>query len=180
MNDNIRTSVGLLIPAIALVGFFYCAILGNFLGAILVAIGGVMLWYIYSLIMETAMPDITGNVVVLFGSLLSVAFFLNYGLVTNMFGGFSLNLEGVAVAAILLFFSVLLGVSLRGRPVVVLDQSKVNDPAISPPAVVSGGGSDDDFEENDEDHGYYDPSEYEYPDYYDYDGNDYSLYEEEE
>ena len=179
MNDNIRTSMGLLIPAIALVGFFYCAILGNFLGAILVAIGGVMLWYIYSLIMESAMPDITGNVVILFGSLLSAAFFLNYGLITNMFGGFSLNLEGAAVAAILLFFSVLLGVSLRGRPVVVLDQSKVNSPAVSP-AVVSGGGSDGDFEENEESYDYYDPSEYEYPDYYDYDSSDYDLYEEEE
>ena len=179
MNDNIRTSMGLLIPAIALVGFFYCAILGNFLGAILVAIGGVMLWYIYSLIMESAMPDITGNVVILFGSLLSAAFFLNYGLITNMFGGFSLNLEGAAVAAILLFFSVLLGVSLRGRPVVVLDQSKVNSPAVSP-AVVSEGGSDGDFEENEESYDYYDPSEYEYPDYYDYDSSDYALYEEEE
>ena len=179
MNDNIRTSMGLLVPAIALVGFFYYAILGNFLGAILVAIGGVMLWYIYSLIMESTMPDITGNVVILFGSLLSAAFFLNYGLVTNMFGGFSLNLEGAAVAAILLFFSVLLGVSLRGRPVVVLDQTKVNSPTISP-AVVSEGGPDNDFEENGNEHDHYDPSEYEYPDYYDYDSSDYDLYEEEE
>ena len=179
MNDNIRTSVGLLIPATALVGFFYCAILGNFLGAILVAVGGVMLWYVYSLIMESAMPDITGNVVILFGSLLSVAFFLNYGLVTNMFGGFSLNLEGLAVAAILLFFSVLLGVSLRGRPVVVLDQTKVNRPDVSPD-VVSEGDSDDDHEESVDEYDYYDPSEYELPDYYEYDSNDYGLYEEEE
>ena len=179
MNDNIRTSMGLLIPAIALVGFFYCAILGNFLGAILVAIGGVMLWYIYSLIMESAMPDITGNVVILFGFLLSAAFFLNYGLVTNMFGGFSLNMEGAAVAAILLFFSVLLGVSLKRRPVVVLDQTKASGPATSPD-VVNGGGSDDVFEENDDDYDHYNPSEYEYPDYYDYDSSDYDLYEEEE
>ena len=179
MNDNIRTSMGLLIPAIALIGFFYCAILGNFLGAILVAIGGVMLWYIYSLIMESPMPDITGNVVVLFGSLLSAAFFLNYGLVTNMFGGFSLNIEGAAVAAILLFFSVLLGVSLRGQPVVVLDQPQSKNPVVSA-AAVSESGSADDFEENDDDYDYYDPSEYEYPDYYDYDNSGYDLYEEEE
>jgi len=179
MSDNIRTSMGLFIPAVALVGFFYCAILGNFLGAILVAISGVMLWYIYSLIMESPMPDITGNVVVLFGSLLSAAFFLNYGLETNMFGGFSLNIEGAAVAAILLFFSVLLGVSLRGRPVVVLDQAKSNDPVVNASAV-SESGSADDFEENDDDYDYYDPSEYEYPDYYDYDNSGYDLYEEEE
>ena len=179
MSDNIRTSMGLFIPAVALVGFFYCAILGNFLGAILVAIGGVMLWYLYSLIMESPMPDITGNVVVLFGSLLSAAFFLNYGLATNMFGGFSLNIEGAAVAAILLFFSVLLGVSLRGRPVVVLDQTKSNNPAVNADAV-NESGSADDFEENDDDYDYYDPSEYEYPDYYDYDNSGYDLYEEEE
>ena len=125
------------------------------------------------------MPDITGNVVILFGSLLSVAFFLNYGLVTNMFGGFSLNLEGIAVAAILLFFSVLLGVSLKRRPVVVLDQTKASGPATSPD-VVNGGGSDDDHEESVDEYDYYDPSEYEYPDYYEYDSNDYDLYEEEE
>tara|TARA_B100000929_G_C15365255_1_gene372418 strand:+ start:82 stop:624 length:543 start_codon:yes stop_codon:yes gene_type:complete len=180
MSDNIRTSMGLFIPAVALVGFFYCAILGNFLGAILVAISGVMLWYIYSLIMESPMPDITGNVVVLFGSLLSAAFFLNYGLVTNMFGGFSLNIEGAAVAAILLFFSVLLGVSLRGRPVVVLDQTKSNNNPVASAAVVADSGSADDFEENDDNYDYYDPSEYEYPDYYDYDNSGYDLYEEEE
>ena len=177
MNNNIRTSVGLFIPAAALIGFFYCAILGNFLGAILVAVGGVMLWYIYSLIMESAMPDVTGNVVILFGGLLSAAFFLNYGLTSNMFGGFSLNLEGSAVAAILLFFSVLLGVSLRGRPVVVLDQPKPEVTAVNTSAV-SESDSADDFEENDNDE-HYDPSEYEYPDYYDYDGSDYDLYEEE-
>ena len=177
MNNNIRTSVGLFIPAAALIGFFYCAILGNFLGAILVAVGGVMLWYIYSLIMESAMPDVTGNVVILFGSLLSAAFFLNYGLTSNMFGGLSLNLEGSAVAAILLFFSVLLGVSLRGRPVVVLDQPKPEVTAVNTSAV-SESDSADDFEENDDDE-YYDPSEYDYSDYYDYDSSDYDLYEEE-
>ena len=177
MNNNIRTSAGLFIPAAALIGFFYCAILSNFLGAILVAVGGVMLWYIYSLIMESAMPDVTGNVVILFGSLLSAAFFLNYGLTSNMFGGFSLNLEGAAVAAILLFFSVLLGVSLRGRPVLVLEQPKPEGPTVSAP-VVGESDSADDFEENDDDE-YYDPSEYEYPDYYDYDSSDYDLYEEE-
>ena len=79
MSDNIRTSMGLFIPTVALVGFFYCAILGNFLGAILVAISGVMLWYIYSLIMESPMPDITGNVVVLFGALYRLLFFLIMG-----------------------------------------------------------------------------------------------------
>ena len=123
------------------------------------------------------MPDVTGNVVILFGSLLSAAFFLNYGLTSNMFGGFSLNLEGAAVAAILLFFSVLLGVSLRGRPVVILDQPKPEGPAVNTP-VVSDSDSADAFEENDDDE-YYDPSEYEYPDYYDYDSSDYDLYEEE-
>ena len=178
MNNNIRTSVGLFIPAAALIGFFYCAILSNFLGAILVAVGGVMLWYIYSLIMESAMPDVTGNVVILFGSLLSAAFFLNYGLTPNMFGGFSLNLEGAAVAAILLFFSVLLGVSLRGRPVIILDQPNPEGPTVNTPDVSESGDSADDFEENDDDE-YYDPSEYEYPDYYDYDSSDYDLYEEE-
>ena len=123
------------------------------------------------------MPDVTGNVVILFGGLLSAAFFLNYGLTSNMFGGFSLNLEGAAVAAILLFFSVLLGVSLRGRPVIVLDQSKPESPAVNT-SVVNEGDFADDFEENNDEE-YYDPLEYEYPDYYDYDSSDYDLYEEE-
>ena len=58
--------------------------------------------------MESEMPDITGNMIVLLGGMLAVGFFLNYGVTKNMFGGFNINLEGATASAVVLFFSVLL------------------------------------------------------------------------
>ena len=66
MNDNIKLSVGMLIPLSSLVLFIYFSLLGNFLAAVLTTVGGVMLWYLYSLVVEAQMPDIAGNVVILF------------------------------------------------------------------------------------------------------------------
>jgi len=63
------------------------------------------------------MPDITGNIVMVFGGLLSLAFFLNYGLDTNMFGGFELKLEGVVGSVLILFFTVLMGVLFNNKTV---------------------------------------------------------------
>ena len=64
MNDNIKSSVGLFVPTSSLVVFVYFCLLENFLAAILAAVGGVVFWYLYSVIMESKMPDITGNVVI--------------------------------------------------------------------------------------------------------------------
>ena len=108
-------SVGLLIPLIAIIVFFISIYYGKNIGAIFVAIGGLLTWFLYGSIMKSEMPDVTGNIIILFGFLLSSAFFLNYGLTKNMFGGYELILEGAAVSSTLLFVIVLLGINYKQR-----------------------------------------------------------------
>ena len=187
MNDNIKTSLGLLFPFSSIALFVYFCIIGSFLAAILAAVGGVMFWYLYSLVMESEMPDITGNMIVLLGGMLAVGFFLNYGVTKNMFGGFNINLEGATASAVVLFFSVLLGINLRSHPANSIKPDTLEAPISSSaepaPAEqdkfdVSNDLSSDVYDEN---YSYYDPSEYEYPDDYDYEHDDegYEFYEEE-
>ena len=188
MNDNIKTSFGLLFPFSSIALFVYFCIIGSFLAAILAAVGGVMFWYLYSVVMESEMPDITGNMIVLLGGMLSVGFFLNYGVTKNMFGGFNINLEGATASAVVLFFSVLLGINLRSHPANSIKPDTLETP-ISSSAEPSTPAELDKFDVSndlssdvyDENYSYYDPSEYEYPDDYDYEHDDegYELYEEE-
>ena len=110
MNDNSKISVGLLIPAISIIAFVALLFSENYIASLFVAVSGLMVWFAYSAVMNAKMPDITGNIVIVFGALLSIAFFLNYGLSTNMFGGFEINLEGVVGSILILFFTVLMGV----------------------------------------------------------------------
>ena len=188
MNDNIKTSLGLLFPFSSIALFVYFCIIGSFLAAILAAVGGVMFWYLYSVVMESEMPDITGNMIVLLGGMLAVGFFLNYGVTKNMFGGFNINLEGATASAVVLFFSVLLGINLRSHPANSIKPDTLEAP-ISSPAEPPAPAEPDKFDVSndlssdvyDENYSYYDPSEYEYPDDYDYEYDDegYELYEEE-
>ena len=115
MNSNIKTSVGLLIPLIAIIIFLVSVYSGNNIAAIFIAIGGLLTWFLYSFIMKSEMPDVTGNIIILFGFLLSSAFFLNYGLSKNIFGGYEFNLEGAAVSSTLLFVIILLGINYKQR-----------------------------------------------------------------
>ena len=188
MNDNIKTSLGLLFPFSSIALFVYFCIIGSFLASILAAVGGVMFWYLYSVVMESEMPDITGNMIVLLGGMLAVGFFLNYGVTKNMFGGFNINLEGATASAVVLFFSVLLGINLRADPANSIMPDTLEAP-ISSSAEPSSPAELDKFDVGndlssdvyDENYSYYDPSEYEYPDDYDYEYDDegYELYEEE-
>ena len=188
MNDNIKTSLGLLFPFSSIALFVYFCVIGSFLAAILAAVGGVMFWYLYSVVMESEMPDITGNMIVLLGGMLAVGFFLNYGVTKNMFGGFNINLEGATASAVVLFFSVLLGINLRAHPANSIKPDTLEAP-ISSSAEPSTPAELDKFDVGndlssdvfDENYSYYDPSEYEYPDDYDYEYDDegYELYEEE-
>ena len=115
MNNNIRVGVGFLIPAVAIIAFFSSILVENYLLGIFFAIAGVLVWFLYAAIMQSELPDVTGNVIIVFGFLLSSAVLLKYGWEQNMFGGFVFNLEGAVVSAVLLFFSVLLGVLFRNN-----------------------------------------------------------------
>ena len=109
MNNDTKTTVGLIIPAIFAVVFFIVIFNQNFLNALFVAVSGLLGWFTYSSIVRAKMPDFTGNIVMLYGAMLSLAFFLNYGLTINMFGGYEAQVEGAVGAVMILFFTILLG-----------------------------------------------------------------------
>ena len=123
MNENSKISVGLLIPAVSVIAFVSMLFSENYIAALFVAVSGLMVWFAYSAIMNTKMPDVTGNIVIVFGIMLSLAFFMNYGLSTSMFGGFEIMLEGVVGSILILFFTVLLGVLFNNNNV---DRSTMN------------------------------------------------------
>ena len=179
MNDNNKISVGLLIPAISVVAFVATLFNENYLGALFVAISGLLVWFAFSAVVKAEMPDVTGNIVIVFGVLLSLAFFLNYGMDTNMFGGFEFNIEGVVGSVLVLFFTVLLGVLFNNKT----DQNKlyqsgsdrVDSVAEGAPLTASTD-DDNDPEFNHDDYESYEGLEDYYPNYdYDYDYD----YEEE-
>lgn len=117
MNENSKISVGLLIPAVSVIAFVSMLFSENYIAALFVAVSGLMVWFAYSAVMNTKMPDVTGNIVIVFGIMLSLAFFMNYGLSTSIFGGFEIMLEGVVGSILILFFTVLLGVLFNNNNV---------------------------------------------------------------
>ncbi len=177
MNSNIKISVGLMIPLVAIIVFSVLIYTENNIAAIFAAIVGLLVWFLYSLVMDAEMPDVTGNIIVLFGFLLSTAFFLNYGLTRNMFGGYEVNLEGAAISSTLLFLIVLVGISFRQRyrnienksfditPGAHQSQSENPDVVVAKDADFDGGAVYDNLEDDYEP--YYDYEDA-YEPYYDY------------
>ena len=102
MNDNIKVGIGFFIPASAIIFFIASLYAENFLLSAFISILGLLAWFLYSAIMQTSMPNVTGNIIILFGVLLSIAVFLSFGMMRNMFGGYEFVPEGGAGAAILL------------------------------------------------------------------------------
>ena len=172
MNDNVKISVGLLIPAVSVVAFVATLFDQNYLGALFVAVSGLMVWFAYSAVVKAEMPDITGNIVMVFGGLLSLAFFLNYGLDTNMFGGFELKLEGVVGSVLILFFTVLMGVLFNNKTVTAPTKqmpspAQENTTNLESDQVVAPTHDDDEDElEYDYDYGGYDDEYEDLEDYY--------------
>ena len=128
MNNNISVGVGFLIPVAAIVAFVFFVFSENFLMGLFIAIAGVLAWFLYSTVMQSDMPDVTGNVIIVFGFLISLAVFLNYGWDRNMFGGYEFNIEGAAGAALLLFLNILLGVLFKKSPVGPIVRTSKQDP----------------------------------------------------
>tara|TARA_B100001996_G_scaffold206379_1_gene158184 strand:- start:1447 stop:1989 length:543 start_codon:yes stop_codon:yes gene_type:complete len=173
MNDNSKISVGLLIPAVSIIAFISMLFNESYIAALFVAISGLMVWFTYSAVMNAKMPDITGNIVIVFGVLLSVAFFLNYGLSTTMFGGFEIKLEGVVGSVLILFFTVLMGVLFNSNT----HTSSPKNLTPQAPLVHDNDNkkSDDLSDDDDEEYGY----EYDYDDYDDMDDLEDYYYDQE-
>ncbi len=181
MNNNIKVGVGFLVPAAAIIAFFFSIFTENYLLGIFLSIAGVLVWFIYAAVMQTEMPNVTGNIIIVFGVLLSLAVFLNYGWERNMFGGFNFNPEGAAGSAVLLFFSVLLGILFRNNaPSLALPA--LPPLPVSPPEPPVEEAAAENVVEEDPYSSYY---EGEYEDYYPEDYEDYYSkyfedYEEDE
>ena len=113
MNNNIKVGIGFLIPASAIIFFIASLYAEKFLLAAFISILGILVWFLFSAIMQTGMPNVTGNIIILFGFLLSLAVFLSFGMKRNMFGGYEFIPEGGAGSAILLLIIVLVGILFK-------------------------------------------------------------------
>ena len=190
MADSIKTGIGFLIPVGSLAGFIQSLLANDYITGIIFIIGGLMLWMLYILVVESTTPALMGNILIVFNILLSLAVFLNYGLSQNIWGGYELKSDGSIIALLVLFFGCLIGMMFRqhllGTPAPSLtaeDQDLVNkalvksnnkgstDPKVivvkqEVPQVKKDNEDNEDNEEWDYSHMYAYPPEY-YEDYYD-------------
>ena len=115
MANDTKSGIGFIIPAAGVIGFFTSLLLGEFLVSIIIAVAGIMVWFLYMLVMESNMPQQMGNMILLFGILLSIGIFFGFGVTQNMFGGFEFQPEGSIFALVILFFAVLTGLNFRNQ-----------------------------------------------------------------
>ena len=113
MNNDIKSGVGYIIPLGAIIGFFTALFLGEYFLSIYIAISGVLVWFLYMAVMESAPPSNLGNLIMFFGVLLSVGIFMGFGVSQNMWGGIEFVSEGFLFALVILFFSILTGMLFR-------------------------------------------------------------------
>jgi len=115
MANDMKSGIGYLIPASGVVGFVIALLLGEFLASILITVLGILVWFLYMLVMESTIPKQMGNMIMLFGVMLSVGIFLGFGITQNLWGGFEFKPEGSLLALVILFFAVLTGLNFRNQ-----------------------------------------------------------------
>lgn len=115
MANDVKSGVGFIIPALGVVGFFTSLLLGEFLLSIIIAVMVILVWFLYMLVMESHIPREMGNMIILFGMMLSLGIFFGFGIVQNMWGGYDLKPEGAIFSLIILFFSLLTGLNFRNQ-----------------------------------------------------------------
>ena len=115
MANDIKSGVGFIIPAAGVVGFFTSLFLGEYMLSIIIAVLGILIWFIYMLVMESHMPHEMGNMIMLFGVLLSLGIFFSFGITQNMWGGFEFQPEGSILSLVILFFAILTGLNFRNQ-----------------------------------------------------------------
>ena len=113
MANDLKSGIGYLIPAAGFIGFVTSLVLEMYLLSIILAVASILAWFLYMLVMESGMPSLMGNMILLFGILLSVGIFMGFGVKPNMWGGIEFQTEGSIFALVILFFSVLMGLSYR-------------------------------------------------------------------
>ena len=115
MANDIKSGIGFIIPAAGVVGFFTSLLLGEYMLSIIIAVLGILIWFIYMLVMESHMPHEMGNMIMLFGILLSLGIFFGFGITQNMWGGFQFQPEGSIFSLVILFFAILTGLNFRNQ-----------------------------------------------------------------
>ena len=127
MANDMKSGIGYLIPASGVVGFVIALILGEFLASILIAVMGILVWFLYMLVMESTIPKQMGNMIMLFGVMLSVGIFLGFGITQNLWGGFEFKAEGSLLALVILFFAILTGLNFRNQQQVLRSSASRTD-----------------------------------------------------
>ncbi len=147
MNNDLKSGLGYIIPVGAIVGYVLAVIVENFNLAMILAVSGILLWFIYMLIMEIKPPQPFGNIIVLFGVLLAVSVFLATGLEQDIFGGYLLKTEGLIYAIMILFFTIMAGVLFRSmnqkQDMVIESQLSAGDRALVEQAIKQTDEKDD-------------------------------------
>jgi hypothetical protein len=115
MVNDMKSGIGFLIPAAGVVGFFTSLLMGDFLVSIIVAVAGILIWFLYMAVMESHIPEQMGNMIMLFGIMLAIGIFMGYGVTQNMWGGIEFQTEGSIFSLVILFFAVLTGLSFRNQ-----------------------------------------------------------------
>ena len=64
MRNDIKSGIGYIIPFGAVIGFFTALFLGQFLISIIIAIAGILVWFLYMVIMESSPPSNLGNLII--------------------------------------------------------------------------------------------------------------------
>lgn len=188
MPANVKSGLGFFIPLGALVGFVISVAAENYVLGIFFAVAGILVWLLYLAVMNTSAPDTMGNFIILFGVLLALAVFMNFGWEQNMWGGIEFKTEGSTLALLVLFFGTLSGVIYRQRVTPVRQEltekeQELVDKALkgeNDPRVIVVKPEAEPEEENIEEDEYddYEDYEYSYPYYYEDDEYD-DEYEEE-
>ena len=178
MATNVKTGIGFIIPFGALIGFVLSIIAENFVLGIFFAVAGILIWLLYLAVMETAAPDTMGNFIILFGVLLALAVFMNFGWEQNIWGGIEFKAEGSVMALLVLFFGTLSGVLYRQRigvsdKTLTAKEQELVDKALQgdddPRVIVVKQEVESDNNNDEEDDDEYEEYDYAYPYYFDED-----------
>ena len=194
MASSIKSGIGFIIPFGAIIGFVLSIIAENYVLGIFFAVAGMLVWLLYLTVMDTAAPDTMGNFIILFGVLLALAVFMNFGWEQNIWGGIEFKAEGSVLALVVLFFATLSGVLYRQRltavqPQLTSSEQELVDKALrgkeDPRVIVvkqeaenNDTDDTDDTDNTDDDYEEYKEYDYAYPYYFDED-NEY-IYEEDD
>jgi hypothetical protein len=191
MASSIKSGIGFIIPFGAIIGFVLSIIAENYVLGIFFAVAGMLVWLLYLAVMDTAAPDTMGNFIILFGVLLALAVFMNFGWEQNIWGGIEFKAEGSVLALVVLFFATLSGVLYRQRltavqPQLTSSEQELVDKALrgeeDPRVIIVKQEMEDNNteEEDDDEYEEYKEYDYAYPYYFDEDDEYEYVYEDDE